>query len=276
MGKQSLACVVLWLQNPAGKVLNISRKDNQSKFGLIGGKVDDIDFDIRSALNREVLEETGVDISTAPHRDMVTFEENGVPVHCFILGEEHCHLFPSAVYQNAEGTYVNWSQLYHVLGRDYCDFYEYNNKVYQYLFRDFKVADHLSLGNQHLFDFITRHLLTQKARAVNPHWFKTSNKCAYRVPDSTLKCAAGCLIHDDEYSEEFEGQGFIALTSSILQDVQIQAWSAGIDLVRELQKLHDCYITHINDWPRLLRAIARDYDLEYTVLSEYTHFVDVT
>ena len=67
MSKKPLECVVLWLQNSRGAILNITRKDDQTKYGLVGGKVDDTDVDIRAALNREVLEETGIDISSAPH-----------------------------------------------------------------------------------------------------------------------------------------------------------------------------------------------------------------
>lgn len=262
MGKQSLACVVLWIQNTAGKVLNISRKDNQSKFGLIGGKVDDIDFDIRSALNREVLEETGVDISAAPHRDMVTFEENGVPVHCFILGDEHCHLFPSAAYQNAEGTYVGWSQLYRVLSRDYCDFHEYNNKVYQYLFKDHKFADHLALGNQHVFDFVSRHLLTQNAKSG------TNIACFYRELHSEKMCAVGCLLHDKEYKEDFEGHGSNYVEECLLGHIYS---GKAPSLLDQLQRIHDQ--EEVNVWKLSLKEVAENFNLDHSVLSEYAHLV---
>ena len=266
-----IACVVLWIQNTAGKVLNISRKDNQSKFGLIGGKVDDIDFDIRSALNREVLEETGVDISAAPHRDMVTFEENGVPVHCFILGDEHCHLFPSAAYQNAEGTYVGWSQLYRVLGRDYCDFHEYNNKVYQYLFKEHKFADHLALGKQHVFDFVSRHLLTQNAKSVNPNG--SGNYCMYLSLCKCMKCAVGCLIHPLEYRSYFEGKGSGNVSGHLLTMEQLADTREARTLLRELQLLHDCPEKPVESWKEYLQDIADDFDLNNSVLVEYAHLV---
>lgn len=54
---------------------------------------------------------------------------------------------------------------------------------------------------QQVFDQVAAHLLTQKEKA------KQFNTCKYRVEhrDKVLKCAAGCLIGDDEYEGCFEG-----------------------------------------------------------------------
>lgn len=48
--------------NKEGEVLAVSRKDDHTKFGLPGGKVDDTDSDEIAAAIREVKEETGLDI----------------------------------------------------------------------------------------------------------------------------------------------------------------------------------------------------------------------
>lgn len=52
------------LLNDKGEVLAVSRKDNHSDFGLIGGKIDPEDNDNPLvAIKRETKEETGLDIT---------------------------------------------------------------------------------------------------------------------------------------------------------------------------------------------------------------------
>jgi 8-oxo-dGTP pyrophosphatase MutT (NUDIX family) len=51
------------LINESGEVLAVSRKDDHTKFGLPGGKVDETDKNEIEAAIREVKEETGLDIS---------------------------------------------------------------------------------------------------------------------------------------------------------------------------------------------------------------------
>ena len=53
---------------------------------------------------------------------------------------------------------------------------------------------------QEVFDQIVTHLLTQNKQSKYYKDLRTF--CAYRSGD--LKCAAGCLIDDDEYSPEME------------------------------------------------------------------------
>ena len=55
------------------------------------------------------------------------------------------------------------------------------------------------MNPQEIFDTISKHLLTQKKKALN-----SKNYCLYRT-DNDLKCAIGCLIPDDLYDPEIEG-----------------------------------------------------------------------
>jgi predicted TIM-barrel enzyme/8-oxo-dGTP pyrophosphatase MutT (NUDIX family) len=58
--KKSVAIVLI---NDKGEILAVSRKDDHSNFGLVGGKVDDDDNDdTEAAAIRETKEETGLDI----------------------------------------------------------------------------------------------------------------------------------------------------------------------------------------------------------------------
>lgn len=53
---------------------------------------------------------------------------------------------------------------------------------------------------QQVFDQVVTHMRTQKVQAL-----KADGDCVYRA--GTLKCAAGCLIADDEYIPEMDGMG---------------------------------------------------------------------
>lgn len=53
--------------------------------------------------------------------------------------------------------------------------------------------------DQEVFDQVKTHLLSQKVKSMSR---TLEDTCAYRSANS-LKCAAGCLIGDDEYDPNF-------------------------------------------------------------------------
>ena len=55
--------VQIVLLNNEGEVLAVSRKEDHTNFGLVGGKVDPEDVDEKAAAIRETKEETGLDIT---------------------------------------------------------------------------------------------------------------------------------------------------------------------------------------------------------------------
>ena len=106
---------------------------------------------------------------------------------------------------------------------------------------------------QEVFDQVTQHLLVQGKAARTD----STGGCRYRaeVKKEILKCAAGCLIADEEYSSRFEGESWRRLI--ILQAVP----SYHEDLISSLQRLHDTCLVH--DWPAKLKQLAKDYGLQY-------------
>ncbi|RWB08804.1 MAG: hypothetical protein EOQ39_18675 [Mesorhizobium sp.] len=105
------------------------------------------------------------------------------------------------------------------------------------------------MTNQDIFDKVAAHLLTQNAQAREP----ISGHCAYRGANSMV-CAVGCLIPDDKYYPEMEGKG-----PSDLHEVYGLFPDESIDLLNELQMVHDHYDTH--EWKDQLYAVARKFDL---------------
>ena len=81
---------------------------------------------------------------------------------------------------------------------------------------------------QEVFDQVATHLLKQKTRSTS------ENGCAYRGPNG-LKCAAGCLISDEEYKPDMEG----AVWTRLFYNGYVS--SHHMELIRGLQIIHDSY-----------------------------------
>jgi 8-oxo-dGTP pyrophosphatase MutT (NUDIX family) len=77
--------VQLVLLNKDGDVLCVSRKDNHSAFGLVGGKVDDGETPEEAAV-RETKEETGLDISNL--RLVFSMHRNGYMGYTYLADWE--------------------------------------------------------------------------------------------------------------------------------------------------------------------------------------------
>jgi hypothetical protein len=106
---------------------------------------------------------------------------------------------------------------------------------------------------QETFDIVARHLLTQNKKAYGPYYtaFGKNNGCVYRSPDG-LKCAAGCLIPDDKYHSDLEGE--------------IAKLGHDANFVRRLQLIHDN--TAEEDWAAALIREAAKEGLSRAVVTE--------
>ena len=118
-----------------------------------------------------------------------------------------------------------------------------------------------SATSQEVFDQVCKHMLDQGKKSVrNIHRAavdfgeQDGGSCAYRGKQG-LKCAAGCLIADDEYSEKMELNGWHELVADGLVP------EAHKELIRELQKIHDFELAH--NWALELEGLAERLDLDY-------------
>lgn len=113
---------------------------------------------------------------------------------------------------------------------------------------------------QEVFDFISNHLLTQNKQCwiLNPKYDQTLSYgkeiCGYRN-DEGLKCAAGCLIDDDEYKKEFEG-----LTWDILI-LRKKITSKHDSLIYRLQIIHDKHKPEY--WKEKLKELSLERKLKF-------------
>lgn len=109
------------------------------------------------------------------------------------------------------------------------------------------------LTRQEVFTKVWNHLLVQGKRARD--YYKC---CVYRSAEG-LMCAAGCLILDEFYKEDFEGSSVGELPE--IEEALTNSGVRGEDLsmVEELQKAHDGVDPPY--WIGSLTRVADEYDV---------------
>lgn len=104
---------------------------------------------------------------------------------------------------------------------------------------------------QEVFDQVAKHLLTQNAKSVTFNEDYGKDFCMYRG-DNGLKCAAGCLIGDDEYRNDMEDYLYSSLRESPEEHQE---------LITRLQCIHDQ--REVKEWKSELKSLAEDTHLEW-------------
>lgn len=108
---------------------------------------------------------------------------------------------------------------------------------------------------QEVFEQVKTHMLTQNEKC------KDDTFCVYRhvKEDGTvLKCAAGCLIADDEYQGAFDQRSsFGSSWKNLLQENLVPKEHA--DLICDLQNIHD--LEDVEDWQHCLEVYAITHNL---------------
>lgn len=112
---------------------------------------------------------------------------------------------------------------------------------------------------QEVFDQVAAHLMKQMKKSSN------GNVCVYHSKDG-LKCAAGCLIGDDEYDPRFEGHRWDSLALGYALDffekfVAVDVPKFHMDLICELQRLHDDFV--VEEWKQQLHDLANKFNLSF-------------
>lgn len=110
---------------------------------------------------------------------------------------------------------------------------------------------------QQVFDQVAKHLIAQNKRSV----LLKLGGCAYRGEGGT-KCAAGCLIADDEYASNWEGSSWGDLVKAGCVPRNHEA------LIYELQYLHDLTVDDAPYWIKRLGKLAEKHKLNTDALTK--------
>lgn len=105
---------------------------------------------------------------------------------------------------------------------------------------------------QDIFDQVVTHLLTQNEKCAD------GRQCYYRYDN--LKCAAGCLIADDEYQKNFERRRW----GNIEEICNLNLSEEKTALIEALQNVHDG--SEAIDWFGDLMDVAKEFQLNYDIL----------
>jgi hypothetical protein len=116
---------------------------------------------------------------------------------------------------------------------------------------------------QEIFDQVVTHLITQGKTSMN----KKGN-CVYRSPEG-LKCAAGCLIADDEYLPIMDSGCLGTSWTNLVADSIVPPNHA--DFIRELQIIHDKNQPEHTE--AYLIAFANEHNLNYNFPVKIEHAV---
>lgn len=96
-----------------------------------------------------------------------------------------------------------------------------------------------------VFAQVSAHLLAQNAKAATYNKLNYDVACCYR--SGALKCAAGCLISDAEYSADMEGTSWRGLVE------RHAVPEAHRELIGKLQNIHDFRVP--DTWASALGAL---------------------
>ena len=112
----------------------------------------------------------------------------------------------------------------------------------------------VAMTKQDTYDLVVSHLRVQNKQALGK-----DGLCRYRGENGT-KCAVGCLISDDEYSEALEGHS-VGSDNAVGLNSLLERKGHDLDLLSKLQFIHDR--TMPEDWEDKFRQLAEALALTY-------------
>lgn len=122
------------------------------------------------------------------------------------------------------------------------------------------------MNAQQIFDTVVNHLRTQKVPAYSQADCQNTG-CAYKN-NRGQKCAVGCLVPENEYSEQLEMKTITQWFECKIAPPTIQKMfdEGHRFLLARLQMIHDCgySVNNPDSWEQEFRVCARDFKLQYS------------
>lgn len=118
------------------------------------------------------------------------------------------------------------------------------------------------MNRQEVFDKVLNHLLKQGRKSVD-----SDGRCLYRAPNGD-KCAIGCLIPDELYTPELEGNGAnMPIIEDVLHKIYPDVTDEDVLFLLDLQDLHDTGMISCSFRDHIyneMQIIADAYDLIFS------------
>jgi hypothetical protein len=109
---------------------------------------------------------------------------------------------------------------------------------------------------QQLYNYVARHLLSQKARAYDV----TAGGCVLR-DEAGRACAIGCLIAPGAFVGVREDECSPRVRDAICEDLGVSMlYKQTLCLLRDLRRVHDHYPVDL--WPSYLQHVAAEHGLK--------------
>lgn len=111
---------------------------------------------------------------------------------------------------------------------------------------------------QEIFEYVSNHLLKQNRKSYKEK--QLFSGCRYK--HNYLRCAAGCLISDEEYNSEFEGKNFEYVFRNYFNHINLKS----VELITKLQDIHD--LSKPEEWKYNLIELGKSNHLNVEFLNK--------
>lgn len=121
------------------------------------------------------------------------------------------------------------------------------------------------MTKQEIFDIVSLHLLNQNEKSI-AHSNLGGITCKYRGSNN-LRCAIGCLIPDQEYTENFEGDSLFDGSKLWIFFKSKNYSDESLYLMQKLQTIHDLSFPCV--WKEKLISLGEEFEINIDLIKNF-------